>query len=70
MWVVGRSRVQTLTLLSALDAMSVARGFMTRLAEPRHQVIPNAKRIGHGGERRVHCSDAWKETGVDDVKVV
>jgi hypothetical protein len=45
-------------------------GYMTRLAEPRHQVIPNAKRIGHSGERRVHCSDAREETGVDDVKVV
>lgn len=33
-------------------------------------MFSNPERVGNSGERRIHCADARKETGVHDVKVV
>ncbi len=39
-------------------------------AHPLEQVVADAERVGHRGQRRVHGADAREEAGVDDVEVV
>src|SRR4051812_28174895 len=39
-------------------------------AEALEQVVADAQRVGHGGERRVDGADAREEARVDDVEVV
>ena len=39
-------------------------------AQPLEQVVADAQRVGHRGQRRVHRADAREEAGVDDVEVV
>ena len=41
-----------------------------RSRHPAQQMVTDADRVGHGGERGVHGPDAREETRVDDVQVV
>src|SRR4030095_10655135 len=38
--------------------------------DPFDEVVADAERVGHRGERRIHGADAGEEAGVDDVQVV
>ena len=41
-----------------------------RSRHPVQQMVADADRVGHGGERGVHSSDAREEARIDDVQVV
>src|SRR5215468_7056827 len=62
-------------LLNAFGALEEGRGAhrseprcaAASLSEALQQVVPDAQRVGHCGERRVHGTDAGKEARVDNI---